>query len=61
MRILLTGGGTAGHIIPNIAVSEELKKHSHDLELLYIGSKNELDKEIVESAGIKFKSIHAGK
>lgn len=61
MRILLTGGGTAGHIIPNIAVAEELKKHSHNLELLYIGSKNELDKQIVETSGIKFKSIHAGK
>lgn len=41
-RIVLTGGGTAGHVTPNIALLPELKKHGYDIH--YIGSKNGIEK-----------------
>lgn len=61
MRIILTGGGTAGHIIPNIAIIEELKTKSPQTELLYIGSANGPEKAMVENAGVAFQSVSCGK
>lgn len=40
--IVLTGGGTAGHIMPNVALIPELKKHFD--KIVYIGSKNGMEK-----------------
>jgi len=56
MRILYTGGGTMGSVSPLIAIQQQLKS-----EALWIGTKNGVEKEIVEKQGIKFKSITAGK
>src|SRR3989339_208034 len=61
MRILLTGGGTAGHIMPNIAIAAEIKKRKHDAKLLYVGSKSEFERKLISEAGIDFKSISTGK
>jgi UDP-N-acetylglucosamine--N-acetylmuramyl-(pentapeptide) pyrophosphoryl-undecaprenol N-acetylglucosamine transferase len=60
-RILLTGGGSGGHIIPNLAVASALKKQAPDAALLYIGSRNGLDEKLVAQAGIPFYGIFAGK
>ena len=60
MRIVLTGGGTGGHVIPNLAVIEGLKK-AKDIELLYIGSKKGMEKKMVEKAGINYKGVSSGK
>ena len=43
-RIVLTGGGTAGHITPNIALMPELKKRGY--RYFYIGSYDGMEKEI---------------
>lgn len=58
-KIALTGGGTAGHITPNLALIPELKKRKFDI--IYIGSKNGMEKEIIEKRGIPFFGITADK
>ena len=54
--IAFTGGGTAGHVFPGIAVAEELRRR-----VLWIGSRNGVEKKIAEDAGIAFRGIPAGK
>lgn len=62
MRIVLTGGGTAGHITPLIAVAEKLKtKLGHEVEFLYIGSGADMEKNIMSEAGIPAKHVMSGK
>lgn len=61
MRIIFTGGGTAGHVIPNLAVIEGLKAKRKKLEILYIGSKDGIEKKLVEKESIDFKAIACGK
>ncbi len=46
MKILLTGGGTAGHVMPHIAMLDDFRKH-YD-RIVYIGSKNGIEKNIIE-------------
>ena len=58
-KIILTGGGTAGHVTPNIALLPELRKRG--FEILYIGSKNGMEKDLVEKAGIEYRGISTGK
>lgn len=62
MRILLTGGGTGGHLFPLVAVSKKLKeKLGNEAELLYVGSGALIEKEVMEGEGIRIKSVMAGK
>lgn len=58
-KIILTGGGTAGHVTPNLALCPELKKNG--FEINYIGSYNGMEKELVEKAGIPYYGISSGK
>ena len=48
-RIILTGGGTAGHVTPNIALLPRLKELNYDIH--YIGSYNGIEKELIEQFG----------
>jgi len=57
MRIILTGGGTGGHIYPAIAIGQALRKEYPDAEFLYIGTKQGLEKDIVPQAGFPFRTI----
>lgn len=59
-KIILTGGGTVGHISPIIALIEVLKKNSR-IDYLYVGSRNGPECEIAKKNQIKFKGIFAGK
>lgn len=56
--IVLTGGGTAGHIMPNIALLDELKKHFN--KIYYIGTSG-MEKNIVKKYNIPFYEITASK
>lgn len=56
----MAGGGTGGHVIPNLAVIEELKKHL-SAELLYIGSNDGMDRRMVENSGVQFFGIPTAK
>lgn len=58
-KIILTGGGTAGHVTPNIALIDRLKEK--DYEIYYIGSYNGIEKELIEKTGIKYYGISSGK
>ena len=58
-KIILTGGGTAGHVTPNLALVPKLKEAGFDI--CYVGSYNGMEKELVEKAGISYKGISSGK
>lgn len=57
MRILLSGGGTGGHIYPALALIKRLKQLDSSTEILYIGTEKGLESKIVRNAAIPFKSI----
>ena len=57
MRILLTGGGTAGHINPALAVAGYVRAQDPAAEILFIGSKGGMEERLVPKAGFKIQSI----
>lgn len=57
MRILISAGGTGGHIYPALAIIEGFKKYDKDLQVLYIGTKNRMEKDIVPKNGIPYYGI----
>ncbi|MCK5641861.1 MAG: glycosyltransferase, partial [Gammaproteobacteria bacterium] len=63
MRLVLAGGGTGGHIVPNVAIIQELKAKYNDdeLELLYIGSRSGMEKQMMKDIGIPYKGVFCGK
>lgn len=58
-RIILTGGGTAGHVTPNIALIPRLLELGYDIQ--YIGSYQGIEKELIEPFGIPYHGISSGK
>ena len=58
-KIVLTGGGTAGHVTPNLALLPSLKERGY--EILYIGSYNGIERKLIENAGIEYSGISSGK
>ena len=58
-RIILTGGGTAGHVTPNIALLPRLKELQYDIH--YIGSYNGIEKSLIEKQGVPYHGISSGK
>ena len=57
MRIIITGGGTGGHIYPALAFLKYLKQEEPDTEVLYIGTKKALESNIVPRAAIQVKTV----
>ena len=58
-KIILTGGGTAGHVTPNIAMIPRLKELGY--EISYIGTYNGIEKKLIEEIGIPYYGISSGK
>lgn len=58
-KIILTGGGTAGHVTPNIAIAGILKEEGFRID--YIGSYNGIEKQLVTDANITYHGISSGK
>ena len=58
-RIILTGGGTAGHVTPNIALLPRLSELGYDIQ--YIGSYNGIEKDLIEPFGVPYHGISSGK
>lgn len=58
-KIVLTGGGTAGHVTPNIALLPELKKAGY--EVTYIGSENGIEKRLIADFDIPYYGVATGK
>ena len=63
MKILFTGGGTGGHVVPIIAIVREIKKIylEKDLQFFFLGPKDEVSSTLLSQEGIKVKTILAGK
>ncbi len=58
-RIVLTGGGTAGHVTPNIALLPALKREGYEVN--YIGSYDGIEKKLIEELNIPYYGISSGK
>ncbi|MEY8339445.1 undecaprenyldiphospho-muramoylpentapeptide beta-N-acetylglucosaminyltransferase [Lachnospiraceae bacterium 62-35] len=58
-KIILTGGGTAGHVTPNLALIPSLKELGYEIH--YIGSYQGIEKKLIENAGIEYHGISSGK
>ena len=58
-KIVLTGGGTAGHVTPNLALLPYLKQEGY--EVIYIGSQNGIERTLIEAEGIPYYGISTGK
>ena len=58
-RIVMTGGGTAGHVTPNIALMPALK--ARGFEIYYIGSFDGIERKLIEEIGIKYYGVSTGK
>jgi UDP-N-acetylglucosamine--N-acetylmuramyl-(pentapeptide) pyrophosphoryl-undecaprenol N-acetylglucosamine transferase len=57
MRVVLTGGGTGGHIYPALAVAREVSRQEPQAAFLYIGSKHGLEAQLVPRTEIPFQSV----
>ena len=56
-KIILSGGGTGGHIYPAIAIANELRSRFPDAEFLFVGAKDRMEMEKVPQAGYKIKGL----
>ncbi|WP_415324632.1 undecaprenyldiphospho-muramoylpentapeptide beta-N-acetylglucosaminyltransferase [Chryseobacterium sp. MMS23-Vi53] len=57
IKVLLSGGGTGGHIFPAIAIADEIKKRFPNAEFLFIGANGKMEMEKVPHAGYKIEGI----
>lgn len=57
MRVVVSAGGTGGHIYPALAIIDKIKKEEENSEILYIGTHNRMEKDIVPKLGIKYIPI----
>ena len=58
MKFVMAGGGTGGHIIPALAVAEELRKRGH--EAVFIGTRRGMEARLVPNAGFPIEWIEIG-
>jgi UDP-N-acetylglucosamine--N-acetylmuramyl-(pentapeptide) pyrophosphoryl-undecaprenol N-acetylglucosamine transferase len=57
MRVIISAGGTGGHIYPALAIINKIKIKEPNSEFLYIGTHNRMEKDIVPKYGIKYKAL----
>lgn len=57
LKVILSGGGTGGHIFPAIAIADEIRKRFPDTEFLFIGANGKMEMEKVPQAGYKIEGI----
>ena len=57
MRIIVSAGGTGGHIYPALAIINKLKERNTNIDILYIGTTDRMEKDIVPSLGINYVGI----
>lgn len=57
MNIVISAGGTGGHIYPALAIINKFKEKEKDLNILYIGTHNRMEKDLIPKMGIKYEEI----
>ena len=57
MKVLLAGGGTAGHINPAIAIAQSIKAHEPDAQILFVGNQGGMEQRLVPASGFEIKAI----
>ena len=57
MRVLMTGGGTAGHINPALAIAAKIQKEQPDAEILFVGAKGRMETRLVPAAGYRIETV----
>ncbi|MBI5233252.1 MAG: undecaprenyldiphospho-muramoylpentapeptide beta-N-acetylglucosaminyltransferase [Deltaproteobacteria bacterium] len=57
LRLVITGGGTGGHLFPGLALAEELKGFAKDMEIVFIGARRGLEEKIVPGLGYRFELL----
>lgn len=57
MKFVMTGGGTGGHLYPAIAIAEQIKKVQPDSEIIFLGSKDSIEAELVPKRGYEFHAV----
>ncbi|MBR1885045.1 MAG: undecaprenyldiphospho-muramoylpentapeptide beta-N-acetylglucosaminyltransferase [Schwartzia sp.] len=58
MRIIVSGGGTGGHIYPALTIVRAIQKQIPDAEFLYVGTKDGLEADLVPKEGIPFETVN---
>lgn len=59
MKVLISGGGTGGHINPALAIAQKIKEENSKDEILYVGTKEGMESDLVPKQGFDFKTIDA--
>ncbi|MFK8009811.1 MAG: undecaprenyldiphospho-muramoylpentapeptide beta-N-acetylglucosaminyltransferase [Saprospiraceae bacterium] len=57
MKVIISGGGTGGHVFPAIAIANEFKRQRPDVDILFVGAKGKLEMEKVPKAGFPIKGL----
>lgn len=57
MNIIVSAGGTGGHIYPALAIINKFKEHEKDLNVLYIGTHNRMEKDIIPQNNIRYEAL----
>ena len=58
MKVIISAGGTGGHIYPALAIINKIKEQEPNSEFLYIGTDNRMEKDLIPSFGIKYEELH---
>ncbi|WP_425539922.1 glycosyltransferase [Microaceticoccus formicicus] len=56
MKLIISGGGTGGHIYPAVAILEEIRRRDPSSEILYIGTADSMEEKIAKKLGLRFGS-----
>lgn len=59
MKVLITGGGTGGHINPALAIAQKVKNSDKNNKVLYVGTKEGMESDLVPKQGFEFKTVNA--
>jgi UDP-N-acetylglucosamine--N-acetylmuramyl-(pentapeptide) pyrophosphoryl-undecaprenol N-acetylglucosamine transferase len=61
LRIVIAGGGTGGHVLPAVSVLEEFRRREMPLDVLWIGSREGVERAAAENAGVRYAAVETGK
>ncbi len=59
MRVIVAGGGTGGHVIPALAIAQELRSH-YGADVLFVGTQRGIETRLVPAAGFDLRLIEVG-